>query len=140
MILAHARQDYTTYKDSSSSGILYQNLGKAKILSQEYTLLHYYNLSIVDQKLTLINRYYYDSLSTCNLAISEHYTMVCRNQLRYILGNIKQFFRIVVDTCRPLWVPLVVALTKFHSRYTYYRHQPRWLLPSPQRKFNFVAS
>lgn len=98
MILAQVHQDYKVTPVSSSSGILYQDLGKAQLSSQDYTLLNYYNLSHVATKISNVKTYYYGSLSLCNIAISDHYTMDCKNQLRYIhtkLVNMRMLFRTI---------------------------------------------
>lgn len=98
MMMAQAPPDYKVTPINTSSGILYQHRGKAQLSTHEYTLLNYYNLSLVTQQISFIQHYYYDSLAICNLAISEHYTMECRNQLRYMdtkLSSIKSNFRII---------------------------------------------
>lgn len=98
MTQVQALQEYKVTAINSSSGILYQHLGKAQIASQEYTLLNYYNLTLVSKQIRFINTYYHDSLSICSLAISEHYKRKCKTQLRYIntkLGDIMRLFRII---------------------------------------------
>lgn len=98
MIRAQAPPDFKINPIKTSSGILYQHLGKAQLSSQDYTLLNYYNLSRVSHQINNIKNYYYNSLSLCNILISEHYTMDCKNQLRYIntkLINMKALFRTV---------------------------------------------
>ncbi|KAK9703828.1 Baculovirus F protein [Popillia japonica] len=82
----------------ASSGLLYQNLGKAKVMNQNCHLISYYNLTHIGHQIRLLDQYYLKSLDVCNLAISEHYVYDCRNQLRYINTKsqaIKQIFRII---------------------------------------------
>lgn len=98
MIVIPVPQDYKISPINSASGILYQHRGKALISNHDYTLLNYYNLSSITQQINSVQHYYHNSAAICNLAISEHYTMECRNQLRYIdtkLINIKSLFRII---------------------------------------------
>lgn len=61
-----AQNTYKIHKIDSSSGILFQNLGLAKVSNQKFTILSYYNLTHISYSVNTLYHYYMQSLGYCS--------------------------------------------------------------------------
>lgn len=87
-------QVLTSYKIESiktSSGLFYKHLGIAKTSNQKYSLLIYYNLTLLDDQLDLINSQYTKAITLCHLMDDENYSVFyCKNQIQELHNTINQ--------------------------------------------------
>lgn len=75
----------------SSSGLFYKHLGVAKTSNQKYSLLIYYNLTLLDDQLDLINSQYTKAITLCHLMDDENYSVFyCQNQIKNLNNIITQ--------------------------------------------------
>lgn len=82
--LNSASRSYSITPLNSSSGLLYNHLGKAKLSNSKFTLLTYLNLTQIDYEIQNSYLLYYKSLAVCNKLISKHISFHCQNQLNYL--------------------------------------------------------
>lgn len=68
----------------SSSGLLYVNLGRVKLTNENYTLLNYFNLTHIRNKMQTSLSFYYKTLALCSLLSKNRIELHCLNQLQYI--------------------------------------------------------
>ncbi|XP_044765738.1 uncharacterized protein LOC123321989 [Coccinella septempunctata] len=90
--------EYKVTPIPSSSGIIFHNLGLAKISNEHFTLLSYINLTHIEEKVQVIKDFYSITLSTCHIAINDQLANECFNQMKYIqkkLETIQKSFNII---------------------------------------------
>lgn len=83
MILAKVPRNYKIETIPKTAGLFYVNQGQAKITNQFISLIHYYNLTSLNDMLDLSQNYYSKSLSYCSL-ITEHDSSTCKLSLLMI--------------------------------------------------------
>ncbi|XP_044766263.1 uncharacterized protein LOC123322383 [Coccinella septempunctata] len=82
-VLLQAHQ-YEINPIKSSSGLLYHNLGKAQISNEKYIILTYHNLTHFKYQVVQILGFYSNSINLCDIAMAEHLSNDCKNQLSYV--------------------------------------------------------
>lgn len=70
---------------NSSAGLFYKNLGNAKISNQKFSLVLFYNLTLLDNQLELVKYHYTKAVSLCHITDEENYNVFyCTNQIKLI--------------------------------------------------------
>lgn len=88
LLFLHQIKTFQITPIKSSSGLFYKHLGKAQLTTNKFTLLTYYNLTLLSDQINSSYMFYYKSLAICNKLYTSHIDFHCQNQLKYIRTKI----------------------------------------------------